>query len=61
MRRFVGVVMVSVILSVAVVAQARVSRDRDVSWIGRVPTRVMQILKRLMPQSLGDGMTIPRP
>lgn len=61
MRRFVGVLVVSVVVSVAVPAEARVFTDKETSWIDRAQTRVTQFFKRLMPRSLGDGLTIPRP
>jgi hypothetical protein len=61
MRRFVGVVVVSVVVSVAVPAQARVFTDKDVSWIDRAQTRVVVFLKRFGVKSFGDMLTVPRP
>ncbi|HYH05639.1 MAG TPA: hypothetical protein VEK11_01150 [Thermoanaerobaculia bacterium] len=61
MRRFVGVVVVSVLVSVTLPAQARVYTDKETSWIDRAQTRVVQFFKRFASRSFGDGLTIPRP
>jgi hypothetical protein len=61
MRRFVGVVVVSVLVSVAAPAEARVFTDKETSWIDRAQTRVVQFMKRFGMKSFGDMMTVPRP
>lgn len=61
MRRFVGVVVVSVVILVAAPVEARVFTDKETSWIDRAQTRVVQFMKRFGVKSFGDMMTVPRP
>jgi hypothetical protein len=61
MRRFVGVVVVSVVVSVALPAQARVFTDKENSWIDRAQTRISVFLKRFGVKSFGDMIAVPKP
>jgi hypothetical protein len=61
MRRFVGVVVVAVVVSIALPAQARVFTDKESSWIDRAQTRISVLLKHFGMKSFGDLIAVPKP
>lgn len=60
MRRFAGVVVVSILVSVAVPVHARATRDGG-TWLDRAHTTIAKFINRFSTKAFGDLATIPRP
>ena len=56
-----GVLVGSVVVLLAVPAQARPREDRDRPWFERRIDPIVKVVKKILVRTLGDGLSDPRP